>query len=102
MVVDFKVPMRDRKGNIARDGEREIILSDPLCEALDKQSGKITSRKAVGWSRAMARGEPLTLDDADFQDLYSWIQNKEEFFNIFKENLLDVMDTAKAKKEGTK
>ena len=41
--------------------------------------------------------EPLELDDADFRDLYSFIENDKDLFNFAKIQLLDVMDLAKDK-----
>ncbi len=99
ITIDFKVPMLNLKGEPHTINDKEVLLCDELIEQLSLSSGEITARKAIGWARAMTKGESLVLDSDDFGKLYEFIKSHKNLTNLYKEDLHVVMDDAKAKAE---
>lgn len=94
--IDLKVPFLNLAGNSTRtSGDREVLLGNELAEILGAQSGNIKVRKAMGWARALARGDILSLDDSDKKDLAEFVENQATMTNNFKIQVLEILDEAK-------
>lgn len=90
--IDFKVPFVNEAGQT-----KEATLAQVLSPKLAEKEMNVKLRKAVGWSRALAKGEVLVLDDSDFTDLQAYVTNHPELTAIFKVQVLEVMDESKDK-----
>jgi len=96
MKVDFNVGLLDPRGKPAINGMGvPHLLADTLIDKLSQKADPITARKAMGYVKKLVSNEVLELDDADFRDLYSFIENDKDLFNFAKIQMLDAMDLGK-------
>ena len=90
-VLDFNVPFCGLDGT----PHESITLGGSLAQQLGVKSEPIKDRKAVGYAKALTRGEALQVDDSDFDDLKEFISKCTEFTNLYRVALLDLLDGAK-------
>lgn len=90
--VDFRKDFQNLQGEVVPG----VVLADTLADSLSKVAGNLKPRVAIGWAKALVRGEPLIFQDEEtFQGLFQYIETRESFTPLYIDQLLTVMDEAK-------
>ncbi len=85
--IDFKIPFKDSFGLVV-PGK---TLASELSVFLGNQTSKEKSIKIYGWHKTLQVGDPLILDDADYEDLKDLIEKDGSIFIFFKGQLLETL-----------
>ncbi|MFY0628220.1 MAG: hypothetical protein JXR07_18115 [Reichenbachiella sp.] len=97
MKLDFKKPCLDTEGEIIKENNQSVLMSDLLRKALmTSQSNDETDIiKFFDWSLDLKKGV-LDLDKADQKKLKDFITNEKNFFLMTKAQMFKVLEKPKA------
>jgi hypothetical protein len=88
--LDFKVPFLDADGVEVKEGEKPILLSKQLSDALMLASTK-EPVKYFDWALELRKSGQLTLDQTDKDNLKAFVKDREGFTVLWKGRILEVI-----------
>ena len=101
LTFNLKVPFLNLSGNTSVSDGKTVTLESVLADALATKSGAISSSKAVAFAVDLVKNGTITLDETDLDALRTFIKGHENFTNLYKERLLDLLVSANAVQPAT-
>lgn len=94
MILNFNIPLKTLDGKPITENEKEITLGMILSNVIAISNSKTDAMKFFDWAQALYKKESLNLDRADADGLRKFILDSDNFNNLHKGQLIDVIEKA--------